>query len=1271
MTNLGTFSSPLFFLIFSGSILFLSNRVICQQQQYFRVQPQDKEVVQGDTAEMQCHIAFAAGAVQWSKDGFVLGYDPEIPGYPRYGMVIDRVRGVYNLRIANVQLQDEGEYECQVGPAPNNNRIWEKANLTVLVPPKKVAIEHRSNASVLEVREAERVPLSCYARKSKPQSELKWFKNGVELKDNVMVKTKDLRNGLFTRSSTITLYPKLDDNNVTYTCKVTHPGLKRPQSSSVTVIVLYPPEPPKIEGYQNNDIVQVGDTLTLACISRGGNPPSKLLWFRNGAQVDSSYSVSGRETTNPYTFHVDASDNNADYRCEASNSVTLKPMVASVRLKVYFPPAQVSIKGPREGKRSDNVTLNCIAGPSNPAAKISWVVDGRPVPSAGSSTESSEGGWITTSRITIGLTWQGPKEVSVSCYALNEALGDSVSQTTSLSIIYPPGPPSIKNFQDKVIRAGDLQRLTCVSFGGNPFATLRWFKGNAEVSGTVELLPKGVSSTFVFRADASDNGAVYRCEASNPAALRPMATSVTLSVIFPPSSVSIKVEPINPKAGQTVVLICESTTSNPESRLQWWRNGDPITGNHDGAVDGLYGGKVSRSRLRFNVTSADDTYEFTCQATNLELQRSVHHSVKLRVLYKPEFLVSEMEKFDAVEGESGTFNVTARGNPPVIDYTWIRNGEPVLDVSDSYIWKSKRITSHRVVSRGPVLEITEVSRNNGGQYVCEASNSQGTTRRVILINVLYEASVTRVSPPTYVRQGDDAHFQCEATGNPLRENVIRWNRVGFETKRMQVISEKGQSFLTVLNVSKEDSGEFECVAYNGIGEESIARVLLLVKFKPVIQKSQHNLQVAGEKRRSARLVCQAEAAPNVSFVWTKDGRSIPGEEKLKFSQQDVNLVGTTWKSTLFVNDIRTSELGIYECTAMNDIGKDVVRIKLRESGKPDPPSGLSVVNVSHNAVLLSWKAGFNGGFQQEFRVRFKKKLFEEYTYSNFIPGNASGTTIKDLSPQTDYVFEIMSRNVAGESDYSEEVAYIKTIETADGNDSTGAMIDSTYGDKGEIPRLLLVVGSVVGALLVFMNVILVICFIRKRKRRRQNQENSMKDSKPKKTDNKMYTPSKYQERINGEALYPVDDKRNGCHDIMMKELPVKKKGKGEESQKFRQKSSLSAEPGSHSEQDSSLVTALGSGDECPDILKPRRTYKKDWPRSSLDDGLSLEEDAIATSSDSRYVPFPVSKRTTLGKPLVQIMAENPEAGCLTRDFLTHTPPLPPRSIVGAVGTHVV
>ncbi|RWS06549.1 nephrin-like protein, partial [Dinothrombium tinctorium] len=83
-------------------------------QQFFRIRPNDEKVVKSSDIELQCNVANQAGSVQWSKDGFLLGFDPEIPGFPRHSMTGDNLKGVYNLRIKDIQLEDEGDYQCQV-----------------------------------------------------------------------------------------------------------------------------------------------------------------------------------------------------------------------------------------------------------------------------------------------------------------------------------------------------------------------------------------------------------------------------------------------------------------------------------------------------------------------------------------------------------------------------------------------------------------------------------------------------------------------------------------------------------------------------------------------------------------------------------------------------------------------------------------------------------------------------------------------------------------------------------------------------------------------------------------------------------------------------------------------------------------------------------------------------------------------------------------------------------------------------------------------------
>lgn len=81
---------------------------------------------------MRCEITNLAGQVQWVKDGFALGFTGVIPGFPRYTILGDRKQGVFNLRISNASIEDNAEYQCQVGPAKLNSAIRANAKLNVI-----------------------------------------------------------------------------------------------------------------------------------------------------------------------------------------------------------------------------------------------------------------------------------------------------------------------------------------------------------------------------------------------------------------------------------------------------------------------------------------------------------------------------------------------------------------------------------------------------------------------------------------------------------------------------------------------------------------------------------------------------------------------------------------------------------------------------------------------------------------------------------------------------------------------------------------------------------------------------------------------------------------------------------------------------------------------------------------------------------------------------------------------------------------------------------
>ena len=59
------------------------------------------------------------------------GYDRSIPGIPRYEVLGNDETGNFSLKISNVSLTDDADYECQVGPASYNKPIRAPAHLTV------------------------------------------------------------------------------------------------------------------------------------------------------------------------------------------------------------------------------------------------------------------------------------------------------------------------------------------------------------------------------------------------------------------------------------------------------------------------------------------------------------------------------------------------------------------------------------------------------------------------------------------------------------------------------------------------------------------------------------------------------------------------------------------------------------------------------------------------------------------------------------------------------------------------------------------------------------------------------------------------------------------------------------------------------------------------------------------------------------------------------------------------------------------------------------
>ncbi|XP_043190544.1 nephrin-like isoform X2 [Amphibalanus amphitrite] len=1061
--------------------------VHCQQQR-FRVRPSNVSVVEGDSAILRCEVQHQVGQLQWAKDGFALGYSRSLPGYDRYRMLGDPGSGVHDLEITNVTLEDDGRFQCQVSPNRGQDAIRADAILTVLVKPTSVTASSTSRSPRLglyEVGQGSQLTLRCDVTGARPAAQVQWQRNGVP----VQLDQEDSFSGWGhpgrnDTTSVVTLRPTAADDGAGISCVAHHPAIapedRKFFNSTVQLSVLYPPGAPEISGYTEGEVVSIGQQKTLTCISRGGNPPAQLVWLKNGRPIGSKYRALPGHTLAEHRLRADVSDLGAVYSCQASSHVQPEPLTASVRTMVNFGPDLVTIEGTREARGGDLVRLTCVTSSSSPAANITWVINDRTMENTSQETSvAGDGGWISSSNISTVVPIGMRQDMTVACYGLNPALGRTKVGSAKITVLHPPEPPTILGYESgSHLRAGERVSLSCVSQGGNPPATLTWYRGDTELASSTEVRDSVARSVVTFQVDHADNGRVYTCRSTNSAEGKQQTVSTTLNVFFPPSSLKLEVRPDVLRAGSQALLTCESRPSYPEAELTWWRDNVQVT---DGVTTletfkaGKHGGSSSRLQLRRNLTWTDDGAAYSCRAHVAPLRGIVEDRLILDVSYAPVFSKSLFSE-EFVVDSSHVLNLTARARPAGVRYHWTREspgGGPVP-------------------AEGPVLRLDSVSRTDAGWYHLEASNELGITTVRVHINVLYPPQIVSVSGVSMVSTGEDAVLECSADANPAAPGMISWHREGFNlaSDRVSTFTRNGTSYLTVHNATKEDIGEFLCRADNGVGQAT-ATAALLVKHGPEMDERPQFRRAAAAAGRTARLPCRAAGVPNVTFQWSKAGVLIDGtiHQKYRLAQSQLDL--QTWQSVLRIKDVQSSDYATYECVALNELGSQRQQIELGRPSAPDPPLGLKVVNVSHDSATVAWEAGFDGGQKQMYRVRLTEGS-DRHQYRDVQPLNTTIFTVTGLQASTAYMASVMAYSRLGDSAYSQPVR----LQTAAGPPPVSYVTDRDEpGGPAAFPRVAVISVTAVGALLLILNVIFIGCYRRRRHLKKQKAATSEASTK--------------------------------------------------------------------------------------------------------------------------------------------------------------------------------
>jgi len=380
--------------------------------QYFITEPEDVTANIGDEVILKCVVGDREGILQWTRNGFGLGTDPELPGYPRYSLTSD-----LSLKISPVSDQDVGEFQCQIGAGDTSRPLRSKpAKISVQLPPG-VPVILGGETGVISVNEDSIEILECESAGGKPAARIDWRdESGKPFKlDMVDTRTmKEDKNQTFKTISSVRYKVERAMHNKTVICSAINIASTESKNTKVRLNVMYKP---KVSLGINSGagLIREGDNVILHCEADSNPAPYSYSWRKNGAILP------GELTPYLVVEKIDNSFHSARIDCEARNS--LGSDTAGKSLTLQYAPIMVLQPRSVTGKEGDEVTLSCGAT-SNPPARYIWFKDSNPQP-----IEFSDKIKILVSEYSVG---------TYRCEAVVEGFQNAESKPAVVSILEKP-----------------------------------------------------------------------------------------------------------------------------------------------------------------------------------------------------------------------------------------------------------------------------------------------------------------------------------------------------------------------------------------------------------------------------------------------------------------------------------------------------------------------------------------------------------------------------------------------------------------------------------------------------------------------------------------------------------------------------------------------------------------------------------------------------------------------------------------------------------------
>ncbi|XP_061859857.1 vascular cell adhesion protein 1 [Colius striatus] len=518
---------------------------------------------------------------------------------------------------------------------------------------------------------------------------------------------------------------------------------------------------------------------------------------------------------------------------------------------------------------------------------------------------------------------------------------------------------TVKAFEMEIIPAnrvvaqiGGTLTLTCNTTGcASPSFSWRTQMDNP-LGGTVNH--HRTYSTLTMNPVSIQNSHDYLCTVFCDGKKKEKSIKVELYSF--PSDPVIEISP-SLAAGEPVVVTCTVPDVYPSDRLEVLLKKEEQVLLVEENFSDADSTETKTVKYSFHPTAEDVGKEITCVA-------------KLPIAemdFEPKERVTS-QKLNAKFGPQNTVIIASPGKSLMegdpLNLTCVTESNPPPQI----VWR-KQLSDKSIqhLLENSALSIPHARFADSGLYICEVINLETNKTETAAVDIVIQGAPSiaelSIEPSTTVQEGENVSIQCSAESNPPPKIILRRKSDGTD------MGPYSEGRILLPSVTFLNGGGYECVAENKFGKRK-SEITLNVEYGPRNTTISVIPATAVKEGETVTMKCTSSGNPAPVISWKK--RKATGESQKIFEA-----------ATLTVRNIKSQDLGLYECEAYNQLGKEEKAVKLLVQGRLEKPdqmlpviiafSGVAAVAVPAVALLIyvSRKAKINGSYSLVKALRLK------------------------------------------------------------------------------------------------------------------------------------------------------------------------------------------------------------------------------------------------------------------------------------------------------------